>query len=71
MTISEERLTLTMSELENVDPNVCPPSPPSPVSQIKSKSSRRSFKAEARRLSRASTMAGGILFEVGHTGTAR
>ena len=54
---------LTISEFENVDPNVCPPSP---VSQIKSKSSRRSFKAEARRLSRASTMSGGILFEVGH-----
>ena len=63
MTISEKHLMLTISELENVDPNVCPPSP---VSQIKSKSSRRSFKAEARRLSRASTMSGGILFEVGH-----
>jgi len=52
-----------MSVSESVDPVLGPPSPPSPVIEMKKKSSRRSSVAAARRLSRASTMAGGIPFE--------
>ena len=51
-----------MAEAENMDPNMleCPPSPPSPEPM---KPSRRSSLAAARRLSRASTMAGGVIFD--------
>ena len=48
-----------MSEPDNID-TLCPPSPPSPVAKMKS---RRSSTTAARRLSRASTMASGIMFE--------
>ena len=53
-----------MSKSDNVGLILGPHSPPSPEIEMTKKSSRRSSVAAARRLSRASTMAGGIPFEV-------
>lgn len=52
-----------MSKSDNVGLILGPHSPPSPEIEMTKKSSRRSSVAAARRLSRASTMAGGIPFE--------